>query len=104
MIIMSSNITIKSNQSGRKKHRPATTAILDTLIPMIILNGENQVPSFAGIALINIVYMFRQKPAEILGNYIKEKSERRHANVDEEDDDDDVGEVILKEQKRRLKK
>ena len=28
---------------------------------------------FIGIALINIVYMFRIKPAEMLGNYIKEK-------------------------------
>ena len=49
---------------------------------------------FVGIALINIVYMFRIKPAEILGNYIKEKSEERHANVDEEDDDDTMVEIM----------
>ena len=58
---------------------------------------------FIGIALINIVYMFRIKPAEMLGNYIKEKSEEKYTNIDE-DDDDDTEEIILKRAKKKAKK
>ena len=58
---------------------------------------------FIGIALINIVYMFRIKPAEMLGNYIKEKSEEKYANIDDEEDDD-TEEIILKRAKKKAKK
>ena len=58
---------------------------------------------FIGIALINLVYMFRIKPAEMLGNYIKEKSEEKYANIDDEEDDD-TEEIILKRAKKKAKK
>lgn len=58
---------------------------------------------FIGIALINIVYMFRIKPAEMLGNYIKEKSEEKYVNIDDEEDDD-TEEIILKRAKKKAKK
>lgn len=59
---------------------------------------------FIGIALINIVYMFKIKPAEMLGNYIKEKSEEKYANLYDEEDDDDTEEIILKRAKKKAKK
>ena len=58
---------------------------------------------FIGIALINIVYMFRIKPAEMIGNYIKEKSEEKYANIDDEEDED-TEEIILKRAKKKAKK
>jgi len=58
---------------------------------------------FIGIAIINLIFMFGIKPAEIINNFIESMAKRREARYEEDDSEDEEKET-LKEKRLRLKK
>lgn len=72
-------------------------------IPVVKLLGMvGAVILFLGIAIINIIYMFKIKPAQIVSSYIKERKE--YEEDDDEDEQDDTQEQIIQKPRKKKKK